>query len=208
MLIIASVICIYFGKRYLILQRLQPVGYAAAGADVLENGGLLAVLTSMESNLRSGASLMQAYEAITAQPLHLYDLREDRMQKILQKYALPYENTSYVRMVAYELCIVFRITKELGCGAAQCCNAVINSYKRLLQTYDLRTKAYALPQATATLLSLLPLITVGAGYVFGANPLQFLFGSLTGLICVFTGVGLYAIGVIWVQNLMHTHEHN
>ncbi|TDD65170.1 type II secretion system F family protein [Actinomadura rubrisoli] len=62
------------------------------------------------------------------------------------------------------------------------------------------------PRATARLLAALPLLGIGMAAALGAHPLTFLCGSLPGLACLTTGVGLNATGLWWTRRLARSAE--
>ncbi|MBT2206814.1 type II secretion system F family protein [Actinomadura sp. NEAU-AAG7] len=62
------------------------------------------------------------------------------------------------------------------------------------------------PRATARLLAALPLLGVAMAAALGAHPISFLCGSLPGLACLTTGVGLNATGLWWTRRLARAAE--
>ncbi|AGF71355.1 type II secretion system F family protein [Corynebacterium halotolerans] len=64
------------------------------------------------------------------------------------------------------------------------------------------TAALQGPQATAVVLTLLPVAGIGMGTAMGADPLGFLFGGGLGGILLVAGVGLAAGGFLWSRHLI------
>jgi tight adherence protein B len=62
------------------------------------------------------------------------------------------------------------------------------------------------PKATARLLAALPLLGLAMAAALGARPLAFLFGTLPGVACLFTGIGLDALGLLWTRRLAAAAE--
>ncbi|WIM71171.1 type II secretion system F family protein [Corynebacterium suedekumii] len=58
------------------------------------------------------------------------------------------------------------------------------------------------PQATAVILTLLPVAGVGMGTAMGADPLGFLFGGGLGGILLVAGVGLASAGFAWSRHII------
>lgn len=58
------------------------------------------------------------------------------------------------------------------------------------------------PQATAVVLSLLPLAGIGMGQAMGARPIAFLVGSPLGNVLLVVGTALACAGFVWVQLML------
>lgn len=58
------------------------------------------------------------------------------------------------------------------------------------------------PQATAVVLTLLPVAGVGMGTAMGADPLGFLFGGGLGGILLVVGTGLAGAGFLWSRRII------
>jgi tight adherence protein B len=63
-------------------------------------------------------------------------------------------------------------------------------------------------RSTARLLAGLPLFGTALGYGIGADPVAYLTGSVLGWCCLFTGLVLAALGLLWVERLAETCETN
>jgi len=62
------------------------------------------------------------------------------------------------------------------------------------------------PRATARILMLLPLFGIAMGMMMGVNPLGWLLGTLPGLLCLLSGVGLTALGYWWTSRIVKRVE--
>ena len=63
-------------------------------------------------------------------------------------------------------------------------------------------------RSTARLLAGLPLFGTTLGYGIGADPVAYLTGSVLGWCCLFAGLVLAALGLLWVERLAETCETN
>ena len=54
-------------------------------------------------------------------------------------------------------------------------------------------------RATARLMAVLPLLAVVMGRSFGVDPLDFLFNTGAGLVCLATGLALGFAGMVWIE---------
>jgi tight adherence protein B len=63
-------------------------------------------------------------------------------------------------------------------------------------------------RSTARLLAGLPLFGTALGYGIGADPVAYLTGSVVGWCCLFAGLVLAALGLLWVERLAETCETN
>lgn len=62
------------------------------------------------------------------------------------------------------------------------------------------------PRATARLLAVLPALGLGMAAALGAKPLQFLFGTMPGALCLSLGSGLDILGLWWTSRLATAAE--
>jgi tight adherence protein B len=60
----------------------------------------------------------------------------------------------------------------------------------------------AAPRATMRMLSALPLVGVGMGYLLGADPIGWFVGSSIGALVVMSAVALTIVGVMWTQRIV------
>jgi tight adherence protein B len=59
----------------------------------------------------------------------------------------------------------------------------------------------AAPRASGKIMAVLPFCGLGMGYLLGGDPVQFLFSSPYGWVCLVLGVALAAAGVLWIDRL-------
>ncbi|REE97088.1 hypothetical protein DFJ69_2544 [Thermomonospora umbrina] len=62
------------------------------------------------------------------------------------------------------------------------------------------------PRATARLLAGLPLLGLALGVALGADPLAFLLGTIPGMLCLLSGIGLDVVGLWWTHRLARSAE--
>ncbi|CAB4642070.1 MAG: hypothetical protein F2624_02195 [Actinobacteria bacterium] len=81
--------------------------------------------------------------------------------------------------------------------------------ERLAEVFDRQQKnlseiqlAFAGPQATARLVSWLPLAALALAQLVGMNPFGAITGSIAGLVSVLLGLGLLAVGQRWSKRLL------
>jgi tight adherence protein B len=93
--------------------------------------------------------------------------------------------------------------------AVQIGGPITLTLERLAEVFDRQQKnlseiqlTFAGPQATARLVSWLPLAALALAQLVGMNPLGAVTGSLAGLVSVLLGVGLLALGQRWSKRLL------
>ncbi len=62
------------------------------------------------------------------------------------------------------------------------------------------------PRATAKMLAVLPAFGLALGSSMGARPIAFLLNTGVGLVCLFLGLLLAGLGVVWVERLASSAE--
>lgn len=197
----AGVVCwLLFGvsgvrrRRIMILG--MPVGRAPARI------GVAAVLSSVGAFVRNGGTVVAAFEELAGRRYPVPAVDERRIWEVLESRRGEHEHASRAYRVAGEVAMACRMSGMLGCEMARCLDAAAASYKRAVLAEDLRAKALAMPRSTVRLLSALPILTLMLGEALGAAPVAFLFGSLPGLACLFSGLACYSIGLVWMGALM------
>jgi tight adherence protein B len=93
--------------------------------------------------------------------------------------------------------------------AVQIGGPITLTLERLAEVFDRQQKnlseiqlAFAGPQATARLVSWLPLAALALAQLVGMNPLGAVTGSAAGLVSVLLGLGLLAVGQRWSKRLL------
>ncbi|WP_238548495.1 type II secretion system F family protein [Bifidobacterium biavatii] len=164
--------------------------------------GIASVIASACATLRSGGSLLQAFSEQSRQGFAVGRLTEPRIRDVLAERALPRETTNQINRVATEIAVAARISDRLGCPAANCLEAVGETYRRSRNMEDLRAQVFAVPKATVRLLSGLPVATILLGELMGSRPVAFLFGAPQGLFCLALGACCYIAGLAWTHALL------
>ena len=169
-----------------------------------ERVGLLAVLAQAHAYIRSGGHPSGAFtdghmrRAGYAAPDAAY------MRIILRARAYEHEVGRHVDGVAADISLALRCSERLGCRLTRCLEAVSDSYRSSVTLEELKKSAFAVPQATVKLLSLLPVGTVLLGEILNTRPLGFLFGSVQGITCLILGALAYSVGLVWMRSMMRS----
>ena len=100
-----------------------------------------------------------------------------------------------------DLAMAWELAETAGAPIATLATRVSSSLRELEENTGLVTAELASPRASGRLLATLPLLGLALGTVAGGEPLRFLVDSPAGQICVLSGVGLAAIGVLWTERL-------
>lgn len=196
----AAIVLLWPSRAVRLRERLMDIesGKPAGPARV----GIAAVIAAARAHVRSGGTLVGAFEEQAGHPFATPHITVERLVDTLMRRKTEEETESQVRRVAVELAASCALSDTLGCEAARCLDAVAAAQRRSRMIEDLRRQAYAMPQATVRLLSALPAVTVCFGEILGARPVAFLFGSTRGLACLAAGAVCYAIGMVWMRRLM------
>ncbi|NEG69840.1 type II secretion system F family protein [Bifidobacterium choloepi] len=173
--------------------------------------GVDAVLMALVAHLKAGSSvgdaLRRAMPADAAVPASGFvtltgDLDADGLGETLESCRRRDEKPALARQAASGLAAACRLSAATGCRAADAVAAVARSCRRGKLRDDLQASAFAVPKATVQMLTVLPPATLLLAGLLGARPLAFLFGSPSGLLCLFAGAGCYALGLAWIRLLM------
>jgi tight adherence protein B len=100
------------------------------------------------------------------------------------------------------LALAYEVADRSGAPAS----AVLDRFAELVRAEVAREQersvALAGPRATATLLSVLPLVAPLLGRLLGAHPWHTLVGTVPGRICLVTGAGFWLAGRWWTVRLV------
>lgn len=107
-----------------------------------------------------------------------------------------------IRKIAQSLMSVYKLSNSIGCPMADCVQAVADSYYANKRVDDLSAEVFAMPKATIKLLIALPFLSLLTGQLLGANPILMIFTSYKGYTLLSVGMAFYAVGVIWVANIL------
>lgn len=150
----------------------EPTGNAVASAP-LPHMASVACVAALQASVRSGATLVQAFEELGGCAFATPELTRSRIEMVLRCRCPPEEQGGQMRRLSAELYAARQLSMALGCETSRCLAAVLASLKRQRLLNDLRRNAFAMPQATVKLLMALPLLTVLLGEGMGARPLAF-----------------------------------
>ncbi len=166
--------------------------------------GLLAVIAQAHAYIRSGGHPSRAFTDGHGHALGRAPLDAAWLRVILSERAYAHEDTRHIESVAADISLALRCSEQLGCRLTRCLEAVSDSYRSSVTLEELKKSAFAMPQATVRLLSLLPVGTVLLGEVLNARPLAFLFGSTQGFVCLISGALAYSSGLVWMRSLLRS----
>lgn len=164
--------------------------------------GSVACVAALQASVRSGATLVQAFEELGGHAFATPELTRLRIEMALRCRCPPGEQGEPTRRLSAELYAACQLSTVLGCETSRCLAAVSASLKRRRLLDDLRRNAFAMPRATVRLLMALPFLTVLLGEGMGARLLAFLCGDAKGLLCLGFASGCYAIGLLWIRILL------
>lgn len=162
--------------------------------------------------MRSGATLVQAFEELGGTPFATAELTRLRITMVIRSRCPPNEQSGrfgqsgQVERLSGELYAACQLSLTLGCETGRCLQAVAESLKRQRLLDDLRSNAFAMPKATVKLLMALPLLTVLLGEGMGAHSLAFLVSGVKGLACLGFALCCYTFGLIWIRALMRQDD--
>jgi tight adherence protein B len=93
-----------------------------------------------------------------------------------------------------------KVTAQSGAGLGSALRRVSDGIRDELALAREVAGQLAAPRATAKLLAGLPVMVWLMGYGLGADPLTVLFTTPYGGACLVVGVGLEAVGLVWVEH--------
>ncbi|RSX53637.1 ppilus assembly protein [Bifidobacterium goeldii] len=196
---------------WLLLCRMKPVRRLIGDRSVFDSDnagspadhvGIAAVIAAVNAHVRAGGNAVDEFERHMGHAFATNTLTYSRIRAVLMKRRREGENDRQVAVIAAELAAACALSDRTGCSLAHCLDVVGADHRRLRMLADLRRSAFAVPQATVVLLSILPLGAVLLGELFGADPLRFLFGTVQGNACLVVGCFAYVLGVSWMTVMM------
>lgn len=179
-----------------------PDGPSRTAVPYLPSIGGVACVSALQASVKSGATLVGAFEELGGEPFATAELTPFRIRLVVRARSLPQERRDQADLLSRELYAACRLSIDLGCETSHCLDVVASSLKRRRLMDDLRANVFAMPQATVKLLLALPLVTLLLGEGIGARPFAFLFGNAKGLLCLGFAACCYALGLLWVRALM------
>ena len=161
-----------------------------------------AFVAALRASVRGGSSLVRAFEELRGAPFAVPELTRFRIGMAVRSRCRNRRHSERRERLGAELHAVCALSLLLGCETSHCLDAVAASLKRQRLMDDLRSNAYAMPQATARLLMALPALTVALGEGMGAHPVRFLLGDGRGWACLGFAGCCYAVGLVWIRALL------
>ena len=158
-----------------------------ASSNALPAIGCVACVASLRASVRSGVTLVQAFEELGGTPFATPELTRLRITMVIRSRCPLKEQFGQGGQSGQ----VERLSGELY---AAC------------RLDDLRANAFAMPKATMKLLMALPLLTVLLGEGMGVHSLVFLVSGVKGLACLGFALCCYTFGLIWIRALMRQDD--
>lgn len=110
------------------------------------------------------------------------------------------------RRVWFQLAACFDVAEASGCPLADVLTRFAAQLEAEDDADDARQTALAGPRATVRLLSWLPFLGLGLGWLLGVDPVGVLLGSPWGVAALTAGLGLSAAGRFWSARLVRAAE--
>lgn len=164
--------------------------------------GATACVAALRASVRSGATLVEAFEQLQGSSFAVPELTRFRIAMAVRSRCSSQERHDTAEDLDVELYAACALSLSLGCETGRCLEAVAASLRRQRLLADLRSNAFAMPQATVKLLMALPLLTVMLGEGMGAHPLRFLLTGVKGWMCLGFAGCCYIVGLCWIRVLM------
>lgn len=98
-----------------------------------------------------------------------------------------------------ELAACLEVAEQSGAQLVEVLDRAAEHFDDSIDMQALRNTALAGPKATASLLSWLPLLGLGAGYLMGINPISILFGTPAGNLALLAGGALSLLARLWMS---------
>lgn len=117
------------------------------------------------------------------------------------------EKIQEINFIARHLSLCVKISLFLGLPLSDLLQHFYQIYRQRMYRENIKKRAFALPKATIKLLLSLPLLVIGAGVLFGTNPLKFLIFTTGGHLCLLVGMFFYVCGFIWVRRILKNCYH-
>lgn len=95
----------------------------------------------------------------------------------------------------------WRVSTRTGAGMEQALTRVAEALREDRELELMVSGELAAPRMTSRLLSLLPAVGCGLGFLIGGDPIAFLTGNPIGQACLLGGVLLCCAGLLWTERL-------
>jgi tight adherence protein B len=100
----------------------------------------------------------------------------------------------------------WRVTSASGAGLAEGLDRVAEGLRAERALRDSVRTELAGPRSTAVLLALLPVFGLALGAALGADPMQVLLHTTSGLVCLVAGAALEYAGLAWTARIARAAE--
>lgn len=168
------------------------------------NTDVAAVVQQLAALVRSGASAPRAWELVLAGLPH--DEAARRLTRVAAELLEPNETSEPLKTNGFDpvhaVRGAWRFSATSGAALGEVLDSVSLAIRHAEQAKAQRRAAMAAPVATARLLAALPVIGLGLGQAMGVQPMQVLFGTTTGRVCLVTGLVFGVAGAWWSHVLV------
>lgn len=101
-----------------------------------------------------------------------------------------------------QLQLILKLSNETGAPLTPTLNRFIKQVKNQIELKQEINSELASTKATVSILSALPILGILLSSLLGANSINWLFGSNMGRVCLALGIGLNALGIFWVKQIV------
>lgn len=164
--------------------------------------GIASVIAAVSAHVQAGGNATEAFEHQMGRGFATKTMTYVRIRAVLMRRRSDRETVRQVELISSELAAACALSERTGCPLSHCLDVVSADYRRLRMLLDLRRNAFAVPQATVSLLSVLPWGAVMFGELLGSHPLRFLTSTVQGNMCLVLGCSAYFLGVMWMRSMM------
>lgn len=132
--------------------------------------GIGSVIAAIIARTASGGSALEAFQEQFGARFATPRITTERIAMILRRHASDDDTEHDITRIAGHLASACALSERLGCEVHRCLQSVSDSYRRECKARDLRKEAFAAPQATIRLMSVLPPRHSGARRIHGSAP--------------------------------------
>lgn len=100
------------------------------------------------------------------------------------------------------LSVTMSLAQRTGAQLGDVLARMAESLEDDINAADARASAISGPRATSRILASLPIVGLGLGVVFGADPWTVLFGTGWGRVCFLCGGALTVLGIMWSRRMV------
>lgn len=172
------------------------------------NERLALALRALSSELRAGSSPSEALSRAAGNPpiwphaLAAARFGEPVNRGFMSDAALSPDLASALRQLA--ACWHVGVTR--GAGLAVSVERLSLSLRAQQELQSTLRNELAAPRATSRMLAFLPIVGVAMGYLLGADPIAWFFGSSAGIFVLAIAVSLTLVGTMWTRRIVQRVE--